>query len=390
MNTKIQRIIQIIVSATIIISCVIYGLYINEIIDFKLLSIRDMNPYGGWSALKLYFTDLSYTWKGFSKSIALSLGITVTAFLFGRFFCGFICPIGAMQELFKYLGRKMNIKEIEFSYKPEIIKYLILIIVISLSILGKGHIISPLSPWLAYLNIFILNFKTGTIILLFIALISLWGRRIFCRYFCPLGAFQSLLYALGPFKIKKTDCDCSYCLRNCPVSEQKRIVANVVNADNEVSPECVNCLKCINTCIKGTKGFKLYMGKKSIKETTYVIICTLIITGTFFLLPLTANTSAFKTMAPVKNIRDGIYLGSSMGFGGIMNMEVTINNKKITNIEILNHKETSGYYEEVFRNMALEIKETQNLNADSISGATSTSRGFINSVKDAVSKSLGN
>ncbi|HPV85154.1 MAG TPA: FMN-binding protein, partial [Sedimentibacter sp.] len=80
--------------------------------------------------------------------------------------------------------------------------------------------------------------------------------------------------------------------------------------------------------------------------------------------------------------------GFGIGFGGLINTEVTINNNKITDIRILNHSETAGYYEEVFRELAYEITETQNLNLDAISGATSTCRGFLNSLKDAVNKSL--
>lgn len=77
-----------------------------------------------------------------------------------------------------------------------------------------------------------------------------------------------------------------------------------------------------------------------------------------------------------------------MGFGGRINTEVTIKYNKIINIKILSHSETEGYYEEVFRDLSYEITESQNLNLDAISGATSTSRGFLNSVRDAVNKSL--
>lgn len=120
--------IQITTTLIVILSCLIYSIYINEIIDFRILSIGDMNPYGGWSALKSVFMDLSYRWRGFSRSIALTTWIALTAFLMGRFFCGFICPIGAMQDFFKYVGSKRGFKEIKFSHKPELLKYLILIL----------------------------------------------------------------------------------------------------------------------------------------------------------------------------------------------------------------------------------------------------------------------
>lgn len=56
--------------------------------------------------------------------------------------------------------------------------------------------------------------------------------------------------------------------------------------------------------------------------------------------------------------------------------------------QALEHKETTGYYEEAFRELTYEITESQNLNVDAISGATSTCRGFLNAIKDAVNKSI--
>ena len=385
MTVKRRRIIQIAITFLVIINCIVYYLYINGFINWKGLSIGDLNPYGGWSALKSALTDLSYRWRGFNRSMGLTVAIVFTAFAFGRFFCGYICPIGAIQDFFKYLGKKVGLKEREFSHKPEIIKYLVLIGLVSLSILGLGHIISPFSPWLAYLNIFIgFNLQAGTIILILIVLISLVGRRIFCRYFCPLGAFQSLLYALGPFKIKKSNCSCSYCLRDCPVSEELRLSEKEKN----LSPECVNCLKCIDSCVKSTEGFQLKMGNKLLKKNIYVALSILILLSLYTFLPLIKSNSAIQAISTFEEIKDGVYRGSGMGFGGIMTVEVTIKDKKITDIKVLDHSETSGYYQEVFRTTIYEITESQNLNADIVSGATSTGRGFLNSVRDAVSKSL--
>lgn len=380
-----RTVIQIITTLVVILSCLIYSIYINEIIDFRILSIGDMNPYGGWSALKSAFTDLSYRWRGFSRSIALTTGIALTAFLMGRFFCGFICPIGSMQDFFKYLGSKWGFKEIKFSHKPDLLKYLILILVMVLSILGMGNLISPYSPWLAYLNMILgFKFQFGTVILLFIILVSLVGRRIFCRYLCPLGAFQSLLYAIGPLKIKKGNCDCSYCLRDCPVSEGQSLPES-----EEISPECINCMKCINTCIKNREGFSINFGNKKLKTTTYIGVCIFILLGSYILLPLTSSNSSVQAITSIDNINDGSYEGSGIGFGGPMSVEITIQNKEITNIKVLEQRETSGYFEEAFREISYEITESQNLNVDAISGATSTCRGFLNAIKDAVNKSIG-
>lgn len=390
MNLKKRSAIQITATVTVIAASIIYCLYINNYIDFRVLSIGDMNPYGGWSALKSTFTDLSYRWRGFSRSIALSVAAAVTALLMGRFFCGFICPIGALQDFFKYLGTKIGLKEIKlhnfkhFYFKPEILKYIILIIVLVLSILGMGNLISPFSPWLAYLNIFTgFNFYSGFIILLIIMLASLFVKRIFCRYFCPFGAFQSLLYAIGPLKISKSqNCNkCSHCLKNCPVSIEN-------THDAIISPECINCLECTSTCIKGNEGYAMKFAGRKIDSNKYIIICLILFFGIYAFLPFVPSSYDSQLIGNIGNIKDGIYKGNGIGFGGNMEIEVSINENEIKEIKIINHEETSGYYEEVFREISKEIVKTQSLNEDAVSGATATSRGFLNAVKDAVSKSL--
>ena len=67
-----------------------------------------------------------------------------------------------------------------------------------------------------------------------------------------------------------------------------------------------------------------------------------------------------------------------------------IKNQKINKIDIISHNETPGYYEEVYKNMTVQIIETQSLNIDGVSGATVTSRAFINGVKSGLSQALDN
>jgi hypothetical protein len=55
MKLNIRSKIQITATLIVIISCLFYGLYIGGIIDFRIVSIGDLNPYGGWSALKAFF-----------------------------------------------------------------------------------------------------------------------------------------------------------------------------------------------------------------------------------------------------------------------------------------------------------------------------------------------
>lgn len=84
-------------------------------------------------------------------------------------------------------------------------------------------------------------------------------------------------------------------------------------------------------------------------------------------------------------IKDGTYFGVSKGYGGDIEVKVTIENSKIKNIEVVSHSETSGYYENGSKIIEAILRENS-VNVDAISGATLTSNGIKNAVKDALSK----
>lgn len=386
MKLKRRRIIQIAITALVIINCIMYFFYINGYLNFKGLSIGDLNPYGGWSALKSIFTDLSYRWTGISKSIALTIGIIITSLFFGRFFCGFICPIGSLQDFFKFIGRKLEIKEKRLGrfFKGEIIKYFVLMFLLILSILGLGNVISPYSTWLAYLNLFLGKIQLGFLVLLLVIVLSLFMSRMFCRIICPVGAFQSLLYAIGPLKIITTkDCnECIYCLIKCPVDIEKP-------QEDEITPECINCLECIETkCIKNTAGYSLRFGKYKIQPKQYIATCLILFLSIYILLPLLGSNNDLLYIGDIGILKDGSFTGIGIGFGGQIQVEVKIEDEKIIDIKSINHNETKGYYEEVFRNISREIVETQSIKIDTISGATATSRGFLSAIKSGLSQAL--
>ena len=381
--------LQIAESIIVILSTVLYYLYISDVVEIKILSIADINPYGGWSALKSVFTDVSYRWGGITRSIALSISIMLTALLFGRGFCGYLCPIGALQDGIRFLAKKTGLKKRRLPSKglvrPELIKYGILVVLIIISTLGEGNRISYISPWLAYLNIFAgLRIHAGLVVLVLIMLTSLLFNRVFCRCFCPLGAFQALLNAVSPLKISKgKSCNgCQLCLKDCPVD---------IIADNEetISPECVNCLKCTEvSCIKGSPGYQVIFAGKKINNKVYLRVSLLIFIMLFLILPLSRNYKTAQGTMDLGQLKDGIYQGLGVGFGGNMVIITTVEQNKISNIEIISHRETQGYYEEVFKSMTKEIIETQNLNIDAISGATVTSRGYLGGVKSGVSMAM--
>lgn len=389
MRLKKRSIIQIISVFLVSINLILYYLYLKDILDFRTFSIADLNPYAGWSHLKAYYADVSYRYRGITRGIALSLALILNALIFGRFFCGYICPIGSSQDFSKYLGKKLGFKEIRIpktkNYRLDYIKYIVLILAIVLSIFGVGNFLAKLSPWIGFLNIFMgLTLSYGLLVFGIILIFSLFIRRPFCRGFCPLGAFFSLVSALSFAKIKNDiDCKgCSVCLLECPVGITEAV-------EGVISPECVNCLKCVEiNCIKNERGFSLYLFNKKINLNLYISLALLSLILVFSAMSYLNFTKTTNASVIASGLNDGDYIGTGVGFGGIMFIDLAIENKKITSIEVRSHRETSGYYEEVFKNHSRDIIRTQNINLDAISGATATTRGFTSAVKNAVGQSM--
>jgi uncharacterized protein with FMN-binding domain len=90
--------------------------------------------------------------------------------------------------------------------------------------------------------------------------------------------------------------------------------------------------------------------------------------------------------APESRYADGVYSGTTQGYGGPVTTEITIQNGVVVGIEITSADgEDAAYY-----NMCLgvldEILVAQSADVDTVSGATYTSKGIIGGAREALSK----
>lgn len=95
------------------------------------------------------------------------------------------------------------------------------------------------------------------------------------------------------------------------------------------------------------------------------------------------NAPAVEAIAEPAAYRDGVYTGTGAGFGGQMTVQVTVSGGKITDIQVLSSKDDSPYLQNACA-LLQNIIVSQSTNVDAVSGATYSSAGLIEAVRNAL------
>ncbi len=241
-----------------------------------------------------------------------SLVVLIPTMLFGRFFCGWICPLGSIHHFFSSLKseRKRGKQLIESNrYKRwQTTKYYILVAALIAAVLGTGIVgwLDPFSllvrsvglsilPGMNYalnaglralghsrwgnghegnvLNVllggWLLSFKQpyfrqgiwlGILFIFFLAL-NFRVTRFWCRALCPLGALLGIVSRwsiLGLVKTPESCEDCNRCLLRCQGGDDP------IGGVPWRQPECHLCLNCVDECPEHGLQFKFFPAQKSI------------------------------------------------------------------------------------------------------------------------------
>lgn len=216
-------------------------------------------------ALQLSLAGVRQNISAYVAGFLLTIGIT-----FGRFICGYVCPMGLLQDLvYKIKSPKLIVR---FRYL-RFVKYVVLVVVVIMlpliirnEITGLGDTwfcayICPSGTLFGAIPIVAVNdmlrgaigsqFFIKLIIAVSILILSVFILRIFCRVLCPLGAIYALLnkIALLHMRHDKEKCkQCSDCSKAC------HIMIEPVKDSN--APECFRCGKCVNICNQKALSYK--------------------------------------------------------------------------------------------------------------------------------------
>ncbi len=193
------------------------------------------------------------------------LGIfPLLGFLTGRFFCGWLCPEGALFELSDYLTvkllgrRSLYRKSQNDPDTPPGNKTLyfglaflsIVLIPLAGSIALTGYFVAPKTVWSQIINWdFTFGVKAGIIgVSIYMLITSIFVRHVLCRYICAAGLMQMLFGWVSPVSIRlKMDTLRAFECTNCKECE-KACFMNVLPRRDKKDVSCVNCGACILAC----------------------------------------------------------------------------------------------------------------------------------------------
>ncbi|MBU2567885.1 MAG: FMN-binding protein [Elusimicrobia bacterium] len=257
-------------NAVIISGIIIPGFYLN--IPFSIINVLNV--------MTQRFTGFSFETMHYWVFWAV---IFITLLLLGRFYCGWLCPFGFLEEILNlrdtagHSGAGKNMVDI---------KYLLLWIAMVVSLVHNNPNLANYEPFSV-----VFGFVGGPpVILIALAalVMSVFFSRYFCRYFCPVGALLGICSRVSLWKLKVTgSCTrCEKCVKICPVGAvggiekappetktqpaKQQVIAHVV-AEQSTDPsvksaeqsagtsskiyiktiECIQCNKCINACPAG-------------------------------------------------------------------------------------------------------------------------------------------
>ena len=194
----------------------------------------------------------------------------LVAFLLRKSFCGWLCPVGTISDGLANLGKrvfKRNFKPPRWLDYPLMgIKYLLLGFFlwafVTMGTAGIHEFIQ--SPYNQVADVKMLLFfaqlsTTAGIVLIGLAVGSIFIQGFWCRYLCPYGALLGLFSWMSPVKVRRnsTTCiDCAKCDKICPAR------LPIMAKEKIKSVECTGCMECVLVCpVKDT----LDMGTKKTK-----------------------------------------------------------------------------------------------------------------------------
>jgi Polyferredoxin len=368
--------------------------HLFQIAGFLLMPGLFILALGSFKGLWQAMLGGQFTWAAMGAPLLTLLAVIPVTALWGRFFCGYLCAFGGMQELLAFIAKKLHIKQLKI--RPEAdrvmrnIKYGVLAALFALWTFSISYeFISPWSVFGQYSNYKGWSnlsgwFSVGGQLLIAVIISSLFIERGFCRYFCPLGGVFSLISKGRLFRVKGSGkcVSCGGCDSECPMGVNvSKEAGGAIPGGSVQSSECIDCFRCVEKC--GRKA--LYT---SPREAVAGSAAALAIAGVYQIGAITvgspvASISSLTAASQGKYV-DGVYEGSAQGYRGEIKVKVKVSGGQIASIDVESYSDDEQFFSRAKNTVIAEIISGQTTDVSTVSGATYSSRGIMQAVANAL------
>jgi len=216
-------------------------------------SLHSLCPFGGVVSFYQYATVGTFVQKIHDSAFILMTIGFVLAILFGPVFCGWVCPLGTIQEWVSKWGRKLfrrrfnHFVPLRLDNILRYARYILLAWVLYVTAVSGKLIFADYDPYFALFNFWSgeVAWQAFTILGLTLAL-SLFVERPWCKYACPYGAVLGLSNLFRVFKIQRAESTCKAdgaCSILCPMNIPVDSLTTVRDH------QCISCLECTSESV---------------------------------------------------------------------------------------------------------------------------------------------
>lgn len=146
--------------------------------------------------------------------------------------------------------------------------------------------------------------------------------------------------------------------------------------------ECIDCFMCKDVCPRDN----ITTNPKPALATG---VSVLALGGLYYGGNLASSSLGNTTTVTQGQFSNGTYTGSAQGFRGETSVKVVVKNNSISSIEVTSYQDDEQFFNQAKNTIISNIISSQSTDVDTVSGATYSSNGLINAVKNALSSKSG-
>ena len=252
---KIRNVVQIVFFGLVAMIAINHSLASGFLDNTFLggLNLHGVCPFGGVVSLYQLFTVGTFVQKISASSVVLMVLVLGLSVFFGPVFCGWVCPMGTIQEWVGKIGKRIFKKRYNHFVPSKLdgylryLRYVLLAWVIYMTATTGKLVFSDLDPYYALFNFWTGEVAISGLIILGVTLVgALFVERPWCKYACPYGAVLGISNLFRVFSIRRSEdscISCGLCSKECPMNIDVQHVTNVRDH------QCISCLECTSEAV---------------------------------------------------------------------------------------------------------------------------------------------